>query len=54
MRMFPGVPLVFTVKRDGQTVNLTATPDVVDLEGRFGHQRFGQLGISRTGLDREW
>ena len=53
VRLFPGVPLVFTVKRDGRTVNLTATPDVVDLEGRFGHQRFGQLGISRTGLDRK-
>ena len=50
VRMFPGVPLVFTVKRDGQTVNLTATPDVVDLEDVWS--AIGQLGIA-NGLDRE-
>jgi len=53
VRLFPGVPLEFKVRRDGQEINLTATPDVIDQEGRFGHQRYGQLGISRTGLDRE-
>ena len=53
VRLFPGVSLEFKVRRDGQEINLTATPDVIDQEGRFGHQRYGQLGISRTGLDRE-
>jgi len=53
VRLFPGVPLEFKARRDGQEINLTATPDVIDQEGRFGHQRYGQLGISRTGLDRE-
>ena len=53
VRLFPGVPLEFTVRRDGREIKLTAVPDVIDQEGRFGHQRYGQLGISRTGLDRE-
>ena len=53
VRLYPGVPLEFTVQRDRREINLTATPDVIDQEGRFGHQRYGQLGISRSGLDRE-
>ena len=53
VRLFPGVPLEFTVERNGLEVNLTATPDVIDQEGRFGHQRYGRLGISRSGLDRK-
>ena len=53
VRLFPGVPLEFVVKRAGRHITLNATPDVIDQEGRFGHQRYGQLGISRSGLDRE-
>lgn len=53
VRLYPGVPLEFTVARDGVELTLRATPDVIEEEGRFGYQRYGQLGISRTGLDRE-
>ena len=53
VRLYPGVPLEFTVARDGIELTLNATPDVIEEEGRFGYQRYGQLGISRTGLDRE-
>ncbi len=53
VRLFPGVPLDFVVKRGGREIILNATPDVIDQEGRFGHQRYGQLGITRSGLDRE-
>ncbi|MEC9206836.1 MAG: RIP metalloprotease RseP [Pseudomonadota bacterium] len=54
VRLYPGVPLEFTVSRDGIELTLVATPDVIEEEGRFGFQRYGQLGISRTGLDREF
>jgi regulator of sigma E protease len=53
VRLFPGVPLAFTVKRDGREVVLTAIPDVIDEAGRFGTQRYGRLGIKRTGSDRK-
>ena len=53
VRLYPGVPLKFRVMRDGRSVELTATPDVVDEDGRFGTQRYGRLGIRRTGADRQ-
>jgi regulator of sigma E protease len=53
VRLYPGVPLKFRVIRDGRSVGLTATPDVVDEDGRFGTQRYGRLGIRRTGADRQ-
>jgi regulator of sigma E protease len=53
VRLYPGLPLKFQVMRDGRRVALTATPDIVDEEGRFGTQRYGRLGIKRTGADRQ-
>ncbi|MGB0631548.1 MAG: RIP metalloprotease RseP [Alphaproteobacteria bacterium] len=53
VRLFPGVPLVFTVSRDGREILLNATPDVIDEKGNFGVQRYGRLGITRTALDRK-
>jgi len=53
VRLYPGVPLKFQVMRDGRRVALTATPDIVDEDGRFGTQRYGRLGIKRTGKDRQ-
>ena len=53
VRLYPGLPLTFQVMRDGRRVALTATPDIVDEEGRFGTQRYGRLGIKRTGADRQ-
>lgn len=45
----PGVPLEFVVDRDGAEVRLTATPDLRQVEDRFGNtQRIGLLGIQRS------
>jgi regulator of sigma E protease len=54
VQLHPGVPLVFFVERDGEKVELTAIPDVLDQKDRFGNpQRIGRLGISRAGTDRK-
>ena len=53
VRLSPGVPLEFTVLRDGREMGLSATPDVIDETGTFGAQRYGRLGITRSGLDRK-
>ena len=45
----PGVPLVFNVLRDGETVNLVIAPDIVMEDDGFGNQReTGRLGIMLT------
>jgi len=42
-------PLKFVVERDGQRIDLTATPERQVVEDRFGNvQRVGRLGISRS------
>ncbi|MEC7488439.1 MAG: RIP metalloprotease RseP [Pseudomonadota bacterium] len=53
VRLYPGVPLNFTITRGNRTLILNAVPDVIDESGRFGTQRFGRLGIKRTGADRK-
>lgn len=41
--------LHFVIERNGQKVNLTATPQRQDVEDRFGNtQRIGRLGVSRS------
>ncbi|PVE23294.1 RIP metalloprotease RseP [Microvirga sp. KLBC 81] len=40
-----GEALNFVVERDGQAVNLTATPKVEERETPFGKQRIGLLGV---------
>ncbi|HZH12566.1 MAG TPA: RIP metalloprotease RseP [Microvirga sp.] len=40
-----GEPLNFVVERNGQSVNLTATPKVETRETPFGKQRIGLLGV---------
>lgn len=43
------IPLVFTVKRAGGSVDLTATPALKEVPDPFGGtQRIGQLGIQRS------
>ncbi len=50
--MQPGAPLEMVVKRDGRTVELTATPDVREVTDRLGNtHRIGQLGIMRGGAE---
>ena len=53
VRLYPGVPLNFTITRGNRTLILNAIPDVIDESGRFGAQRYGRLGIKRTGADRQ-
>ena len=51
VRLSPGKELRITVLRDGREINLTATPDSVEVT-RFGSvQRVGQLGVTRTAGD---
>ena len=51
VRLSPGKELRITVLRDGREINLTATPDSVEVT-RFGSvQRIGQLGVTRTAGD---
>ena len=50
----PGVPLHFTVVRNGKETTLTATPESVEFKNRFGTEgREGRLGVRRTNLDRK-
>ena len=52
--MNPGQPLALEVLRDGRTVPVTVTPDVVEVTDRFGNaHRIGQLGIMRAGTDHK-
>ena len=45
----PGIPLSFTVLRDGQTIDLVIAPDVVMGDDGFGNEReTGRLGIAMT------
>lgn len=42
----PGQPLRMNVQRDGQTLEIVATPSVVDEKDRFGNvERIGRLGV---------
>ena len=54
VQLNPGTPLRIVVRRGGQELTLTATPDVVEYKNRFGTQsREGRLGVQRTNLDRK-
>ncbi|WP_436641779.1 RIP metalloprotease RseP [Microbaculum sp. FT89] len=45
----PGIPLEFEVDRGGEKVKLTATPELREVEDRFGNKhRIGLLGIQRS------
>ena len=46
----PGKPLLFKVKRDGQVLNLTITPESVQVKGPDGKEvTIGRIGIKRGG-----
>ena len=52
VQLRPGETLIFQVQRGDREISLTAVPDVLDQEDRFGNQqRIGRLGISRAGTD---
>ena len=47
----PGEPLAFTIAREGRQLEVTITPELRVLEGRFGEQRVGMIGVSRRGIE---
>ena len=52
--MQPGKPLGLEVLRDGRTLSIEVTPEVVEVTDRFGNvHRIGQLGIMRAGTERK-
>lgn len=52
VRLNQGTPLSVDVLRDGQTVNLSVTPRIVEVDDRLGGtQRVGQLGVGRSGME---
>ena len=51
----PDEPLNIVVKRDGQTVNLVATPEFKEFKDNFGNKmRIGLLGIQRSAAPEDW
>ena len=51
----PDQALRFTVHRDGNTVELTATPERKEIKDQFGNMiRLGQLGIRRSATADDW
>lgn len=51
VRDSPGVPLVFTVERDGRTLELTVVPELREIETRLGTVRIGMIGVTSRGLE---
>ncbi|MEJ8574630.1 RIP metalloprotease RseP [Microbaculum marinum] len=50
----PGVPLEFVVERNGEPVDLVATPELREVDDRFGNtHRIGLLGIQRSASPEE-
>ena len=49
----PGVTLTFLVERGRETVQLIATPDIVNVETGIGKQRYGRLGVSAGAIGQE-
>ena len=52
MRDSPGEPLVFTIERAGETLEVTVTPRWTELTDRFGQvHRIGLIGVRRSGIE---
>ena len=49
----PGVTMTFLVERGRETVQLIATPDIVNVETGIGKQRYGRLGVSAGAIGQE-
>ena len=49
----PGIKMIFLVKRQGKTIQLTATPEVVSIETDVGNQKYGRLGVSAGAVGQE-
>ncbi len=51
VRDAPGTPLVFTVRRDGRTLELTVVPELREVETPAGTVRIGLVGVTSRGLE---
>ncbi|MCS6876730.1 MAG: RIP metalloprotease RseP [Geminicoccaceae bacterium] len=52
VRASPGIPLVFTILREGRTFERTVTPAPSEFQDRFGNvHRIGLIGVSRAGIE---
>jgi regulator of sigma E protease len=47
----PNVPLRFVIERDGVRLERVVTPALREIETRFGSQRIGMIGITRSGIE---
>jgi regulator of sigma E protease len=52
VRSHPEEPLTFTIERDGARLDLEVTPQLTEIEDRFGQtHRIGLIGVSRSGVE---
>lgn len=52
VRDSPDVTLDFTIERAGETLQLAVTPQLTEIEDRFGQiHRIGLIGVSRSGVE---
>ena len=53
--MSPNQQLHFSVKRDGNTIEIVATPELKEISDNFGNtMRIGLLGIQRSASPEDW
>jgi regulator of sigma E protease len=50
----PGETLPLTLERDGATMLLTVTPDLVETASALGKQRLGIIGVQATSKPSDW
>ena len=52
VRGHPAEPLTFTIERAGETLDVEVTPQLSEIEDRFGNiHRIGLIGVSRSGIE---
>jgi regulator of sigma E protease len=52
VRGHPAAPLMFTIERAGATLDVEVTPQLTEIEDRFGNiHRIGLIGVSRSGIE---
>lgn len=50
----PAEPLPVTLERDGATMTLTVTPDLVETASAVGKQRMGIIGVQASSNPKDW
>ena len=52
VRGHPAEPLTFTIERAGEALDVEVTPQLTEIEDRFGNiHRIGLIGVSRSGIE---